>query len=78
MIKLYGTTWCGDCRRSRAFLEEKGAEYEFIDIEKDKAAMKYVEKVNKGMRTVPTVMFDDGSVLVEPSNEELGKKLGVK
>jgi len=78
MIKMYGTTWCGDCKRSRAFLEEKGVEYEFIDIKKDKAAMKYVKKVNKGMRTVPTVMFDDGSVLVEPSNEELGKKLGKK
>jgi len=78
MIKLYGTTWCGDCARSKAFLEEKGIKYEFIDIDRDVKAMKYVEEVNKGVKTVPIIVFEDGSVLVEPSNEELGKKLRIK
>jgi glutaredoxin-like protein len=78
MIKMYGTAWCGDCHRSRAFLDEKGIKYEFIDIDKDEKAMKYVEGVNKGMRSVPTIVFEDGSILVEPNNEELGKKLGIK
>ncbi len=78
MIKLYGTTWCGDCVRSKAFLEEKGVKYEFIDVDKDTKAMEYVERVNKGMRSTPTIVFEDGSILVEPSNEELGKKLGIK
>ncbi len=75
MIKFYGTEWCGDCKRSKAFFEEQGVEYEFIDIEKDVKAVKYVEKVNKGMRSVPTIVFEDGEVLVEPSNEELRQKL---
>ena len=75
MIKFYATTWCGDCVRSKAFLDEKGVEYEFIDIDKDDEARKYVEKVNKGMRSVPTIVFEDGSVLVEPSNEKLGEKI---
>ena len=72
---MYGTEWCGDCHRSRAFLDEKEVEYEFIDIDKDEKARECVEKINKGMRSVPTIVFKDGSVLVEPSNEELGNKL---
>ena len=75
MMRLYGTDWCGDCKRSRAFLEEKGVKYEYINIEKDDQAMKYVMEVNKGMKSVPTIVFEDGSILVEPSNEELGEKL---
>lgn len=78
MIKMYGTTWCGDCTRSRAWLEEKRVKYQFIDIDQNDKARKYVEKVNKGMRSVPTIVFEDGSILVEPSNEELGKKLGLR
>ncbi len=74
MIKFYGTTWCGDCIRSKAFLDENKVEYEMIDIDKDGKAAKYVEKVNKGNRSVPTIVFEDGSILVEPTNEDLGKK----
>ncbi len=78
MIKMYATTWCGDCVRSKAFLDEKKIKYEVIDIEKDKQAAKYVEEVNEGNRSVPTIVFEDGSILVEPNNEELAKKLGKK
>lgn len=75
MIKFYGNSWCGDCKRSRAFLDENEVEYQYIDIEKNDEARKYVEKVNKGMRSVPTIVFEDGTVLVEPSNEELEAKV---
>ncbi len=72
---MYGTNWCGDCKRSRAFFKEKGVEYDFIDIDKNEKAMNYVKKINQGNSSVPTIVFEDGSVLVEPSNEELGQKL---
>jgi mycoredoxin len=77
MIILYGTPWCGDCRRSRRFLESEGIPYRYIDIDLDAAAAAEVERINEGYRSVPTIVFPDGSVLVEPSNRELAGKLGI-
>jgi mycoredoxin len=76
-IILYGTAWCGDCRRARRFLESKGIAYTYIDIEADAAAAAEVERRNNGYKSVPTIVFPDGTVLVEPSNRELAGKLGV-
>lgn len=77
-ITIYGTTWCGDCRRARNFLDKHHIAYQFINIDTDKEAEQFVLKVNKGMRSVPTIVFEDGSILVEPSNQALAIKLGIK
>jgi mycoredoxin len=76
-IILYGTTWCGGSRRARLLLDEHGIPYRWVDIEADEAAARTVESINRGNRSVPTLIWPDGSVLVEPSNEELAKKLGI-
>ncbi len=76
-LTLYGTQWCKDCKRSKAFLGEQRIPYKLVDIEEDAEAMALVEKVNNGSRSVPTMVFPDGSVLVEPSNAELAEKLGL-
>lgn len=70
-IIMYGTTWCPDCIRAKQLLTRKGIPFDWIDIEKDDQARAHVEKVNKGLRKVPTIIFPEGSVLVEPSNAEL-------
>ncbi len=77
LIKVYGTMWCGDTRRSRAFLNKHQIPYQWIDINSDPEACKFVEKTNRGFRSVPTIVFPDGSILVEPSDRELGLKLGI-
>ncbi len=76
-IKLYGTDWCCDCFRTRQFLKSHTIPYDFINIDRDKDAEKFVLQTNRGMRSVPTIVFDDGTVLVEPSNRELASKLGI-
>ncbi len=75
-IKLYGAEWCPDCRRAKQFLEEHGIAYGWRDIEKDREARVYVQQVNGGKRIIPTIIFADGSVLVEPTDAALAKKLG--
>jgi len=70
-IIMYGTTWCPDCVRAKQLLTRKGIPFDWIDIEKDDQARAHVEKVNKGLRKVPTIIFPEGSVLVEPSNADL-------
>lgn len=77
-IIVYGTTWCGDCFRTRIFLDKNAIRYRWINIDSDKDAEQRVLMINHGMRSVPTIIFDDGSVLVEPSNFALAQKLGIK
>ena len=75
IIVVYGTTWCWDCTRTRRFFKRKNIDYEWINIDKDPAAEKFVVENNNGMRSVPTIVFPDGSILVEPSTAELEKKI---
>lgn len=77
MITVYGAAWCPDCRRAKQFLGEQRIQYHWVDIEHDPTAMAYVEYVNQGRRVVPTIVFPDGSILVEPSGAELADKLGL-
>jgi len=70
-IKFYGADWCADCHRARFFLDQRGVEYEYINIDKDPSAATEVERINSGMQSIPTILFPNGDVLVEPSNEEL-------
>ena len=67
MITMYSTSWCGFCHRLKSQLNREGIEYQVIDIEQDTAAAKFVESVNGGNQTVPTLRFDDGSALTNPS-----------
>ena len=75
IIKVYGTTWCPDCVRAKGVLGKHSVQYDWIDITHDAEARQYVEKVNHGNRSVPTILFPDGSTLVEPSNSALENKL---
>jgi thioredoxin reductase (NADPH) len=76
-IKVYGAPWCPDCRRSKRFLGEMRIPYEWIDIDQDEAAAAFVREKNDGKQIIPTIIFPDGSFLVEPSNDELAQKLGL-
>ena len=77
-ITVYGAHWCPDCRRSKQFLGEHQIPYEWVDIEQDQEAEQFVIEKNDGKRIIPTIVFADGSFLVEPSNAELAAKLGLK
>jgi mycoredoxin len=74
-IKIYGTKWCPDCFRAKQVFERLKVPYTWIDIESDEQAMAYVQEINDGYQRVPTIVFPDGSILVEPGNKELEKKL---
>jgi thioredoxin reductase (NADPH) len=77
-IKLYGTSWCSDCKRAKQFFGEQRVHYDFVDVDSDSDAMAYVEKVNDGKQIIPVILFEDGSTLVEPSNADLAEKLGLR
>jgi mycoredoxin len=68
---IYRTTWCGDCIRLKSELDRSGVTYREIDIEQDSSAADFVMRVNGGNRSVPTVVFDDGTVMTEPSARQV-------
>lgn len=74
---VYGADWCGDCRRSKKFLNEQNIPFTWVNTDDDKEAEALVIRLNNGSRSIPTILFEDGTVLVEPSNEELANKLGI-
>ena len=74
-IKLFGTGWCYDTRKSRRVFTELGLDYDYIDIDENSEGRLFVETVNHGNRSVPTILFPDGSTLVEPSTQILREKL---
>jgi mycoredoxin len=70
-ITVYGTRSCGDCHLATAVLDAQGASYRWIDLDRDPAAAEMVVAINGGYRTVPTILFPDGRVLVEPTRRDL-------
>lgn len=74
-IKMYSTTWCPDCIRSKRTLDKHGVKYDEINIEQDPSAVALVKKINRGSRSVPTIVFPDNSTLTEPNSNELLSKL---
>lgn len=74
-IVMYGTPWCGDTTRAKKVFEEFNVEFEWIDINKDKKAEETVKKINNGNKSVPTIIFPDESILVEPNKPTLIAKL---
>ena len=77
-IKLYGTAWCSDCKRTKQFFGEQRVHYDFIDIDGDADGLRIVEEANNGKHIIPVLTFEDGSTLIEPSNAELAEKLGLQ
>lgn len=77
-VTVYGAYWCPDCRRSKKFLGENFIPFKWVDIEEDKEGEAYVISKNGGKRIIPTIVFEDDTFLVEPSNSELAKKLNLK
>jgi mycoredoxin len=75
-ITMYSTPWCGYCRRLKTQLDSAGIAYTEVDIEQQPEAAAYVEQVNGGNQTVPTVLFPDGSAATNPSLVQVRERLG--
>ena len=76
-LTVYGAPWCSDCRRAKEFLGEQRVRYNWVDIDQDEEGRKYVRQANNGKQIIPTIVFGDGSILVEPTNAELASKMGI-
>jgi glutaredoxin-like protein len=74
-ITMYGADWCGDCRRSKRLFEELDVQVTHIDVEKDESDAAKVIEINGGAKSIPVIVFSDGTHLTEPSDNDLKAKL---
>ena len=72
---MYSTTWCGYCKRLKNQLARMDISFQEINIEEVEGSAEIVEKVNNGNRTVPTLVFSDGSAMTNPSAQQVADKL---
>ena len=76
-IVMYTSDYCPDCWRAKRFFEANNIPYLHVRLEGNEEAIEFVIRVNNGHRSVPTIVFTDGSILVEPSTEELKAKFSI-
>ena len=74
-IVMYATEYCSDCLRAKKFFEANNIPHLRVGLEGNEEATEFVTQVNNGYQSVPTIVFPDGSILVEPSWEELRAKI---
>jgi len=74
-IRMYTTDWCPDCWRAKQVMQSMNIAFEEININNDEEAIELVINLNNGNRSVPTILFPDGSVLTEPNTTVLVQKL---
>jgi mycoredoxin len=75
-LTMYSTQWCGYCQRLKGQLDRADVAYIEIDIEHSAEAAEYVQSVNGGNQTVPTVVLPDGTAMTNPSINQLLAALG--
>ena len=74
-VTMYTTRWCGYCVRLKRQMRDAGIRFAEVDIEEEPAAADVVEAVNDGNQTVPTIVFEDGSALTNPSLAQVADRL---
>lgn len=76
-ITLYGAPWCPYCQRTKKFLQEQRVPFAWVDIEQTAGASERIAELNGGTRSIPTLVYGDGSFQVAPTTEQLAERLGI-
>jgi mycoredoxin len=74
-VTMYTTNWCGYCMRLKKLMQRDGIDFAEVNIEVDEGAADLVMQANGGNRTVPTLVFADGSALTNPSIDQVKDQL---
>jgi len=73
-ITVFSASWCPDCKRTKKLLDDRQVSYLLVDIGKDNDAFLFIEKLTRRVK-IPTLIFPDGTIMIEPSDAELTHKL---
>jgi thioredoxin reductase (NADPH) len=75
-IRVIGTRWSPQAHAIRDFLARNQIPYQWLDIESAAEAKQLLEP--SGADRLPVVIFQDGTVLVQPTHAEVAAKAGLR
>jgi mycoredoxin len=70
-ILVYYAPWCGDCRVAKRVFEKYDLDYRLVNVDEDMDAQRKVQEISGGYRSIPTIVFPSGKVVVEPTAPDL-------
>jgi thioredoxin reductase (NADPH) len=76
-VRVYGAPWCPHCKRVKRFLAAHRVPYENVDIDERPEAVETLKDLQGGGQIIPTVVYDDGSHEVNPTDEALARRIGL-
>src|SRR5262249_26871611 len=76
-LTVYGAPWCPYCHRTKRFRGAERVEFRYVDIDREPDAIEELQALQDGGRTIPTVVFPDGTHLVAPTDGEVASRLGL-
>src|SRR5438067_3468225 len=76
-LTVYGAPWCPHCKRVKRFLAAHRVAYDNVDIDDRPEAIATLKELQDGGQIIPTVVYGDGTHEVNPSDEALGRRLGL-
>jgi thioredoxin reductase (NADPH) len=77
VMTVYGAPWCPHCKRVKKFLAAHRVRYTFVDIDTDPQAIERIKEMQDGGQIIPTVVYPDGTHQVNPSDEDLARRIGL-
>jgi glutaredoxin 3 len=75
-VKIYSTKFCPHCIEAKAYLKEKGVDFEEIKVDEDQDAAQEMIKKSKQM-SVPVIEIND-KIIIGFDKEEIDKALEEK
>jgi len=55
-LTIYSASWCPDCRAAKRVLDDRGVEYNLVDIDENPESVEHIIAV-MGKRVVPTLEY---------------------
>lgn len=72
---VFSATWCGHCTRLKGQLDRLDLAYDTVDVDKQPEHLPRLAEANGGDWLIPTVIFPDGEVLVNPPAREVAARV---
>ncbi|HEX4433150.1 MAG TPA: FAD-dependent oxidoreductase [Frankiaceae bacterium] len=76
-LTVYGAPWCPHCKRVKKFLAAHRVAYDLVDIDQHPEGIDRLKELQSGGQIIPTVVYDDDTFEVNPSDEALAARIGL-
>lgn len=77
-VRVVGSRFSPESHQTRDFLVRNCVPFQWLDIERDEEARRLLAAAGEKASRLPIIVFTDGTQLVQPTNTQIGEKIGLK